>query len=747
VNYSDRNLSLAEPTKHDEMNVGEWVEVRPIAEILATLDEQGLLDSLPFMPEMIGYCGTRFQIWKSAHKTCDPTGASDLRHLVDTVHGNSRCSGAAHGGCEAKCLLFWKKAWLKPVAGPKSGATDAGIDTFADISPILRGATPERGADGKVRYRCQVTELPRASSPLRSTQLSQYVDDVRSGNIGAGEAIPLLFSAAARALAFPLFQLFLKRKQSNATRAPELRQDSASLGLQPGEWVEVRSPEEIKQTLDGNWKNRGLVLEREMLDYCGQRFRVLSRVNRLIDEKSGILRELKNECIVLEGTYCRGLRNRTRLFCPRAPYYFWREAWLRRVDSSADTDELHGTVVSPTNVQECESVSPFAVETNSDFSAVESVWAELEPAGSAFQTRKWLTTWFETLAPGVRARPFYVTVRERKSGRPLVFFAFCVRRRWGFTVVEFPDLGVTDLNAPLCASDLALSDTQIEALWSEVRKAAPKADVFLFDKVPKTLNSRPMPITGLSWLEPMEMRCWAVKLPASRELYDTTLVRSKDRKEQRRKRRNLTERLGAPVLVEAGSGPQAEEIFETLKSMRATRFERQGRRDILGESKFAPFYEAITSDWRNFASLEKVVAGGKAIGAFLALRHANNYALIMHSFADDLENLSPGIVALDELISHLIRCKIDHCDFTIGDESYKRQFGVAECAMLQGVDPITAKGRLFRAVFNLERELRRELRKAFGEHAKAPGRLWKTAQFAKRRGRSKTSPIKAESAP
>ena len=32
---------------------GDQVEVRPAAEILATLDDRGTLDSMPFMPEMV----------------------------------------------------------------------------------------------------------------------------------------------------------------------------------------------------------------------------------------------------------------------------------------------------------------------------------------------------------------------------------------------------------------------------------------------------------------------------------------------------------------------------------------------------------------------------------------------------------------------------------------------------------------------------------------------------------------------
>jgi hypothetical protein len=36
-----------------DLKVGDVVEVRSAAEILATLDENGALDSMPFMPEML----------------------------------------------------------------------------------------------------------------------------------------------------------------------------------------------------------------------------------------------------------------------------------------------------------------------------------------------------------------------------------------------------------------------------------------------------------------------------------------------------------------------------------------------------------------------------------------------------------------------------------------------------------------------------------------------------------------------
>lgn len=57
------------------LRVGDLVEVRSAEEILATLDESGELENLPFMPEMLRFCGRRLTVHKVAHKLCDTISA------------------------------------------------------------------------------------------------------------------------------------------------------------------------------------------------------------------------------------------------------------------------------------------------------------------------------------------------------------------------------------------------------------------------------------------------------------------------------------------------------------------------------------------------------------------------------------------------------------------------------------------------------------------------------------------------
>jgi hypothetical protein len=102
------------------------------------------------------------------------------------------------------------------------------------------------------------------------------------------------------------------------------------LDLQVGELVEVRSKEEIVATLGKNQKNRGLWFDSEMVPYCGGIYRVLRRVNHIIDEKTGKMVNMKYPCIVLEGVVCKSDYHR---LCPRAIYAYWREGWLKRASS------------------------------------------------------------------------------------------------------------------------------------------------------------------------------------------------------------------------------------------------------------------------------------------------------------------------------------------------------------------------------------------------------------------------------
>lgn len=318
------------------LRVGDWVEVLSEAEILATLDERGELENLPFMPEMVKYCGQRLTVHKVAHKLCDTITGSGLRRMTNAVHlTGARCDGSAHGGCQTACSMYWKERWLRKVDGP----APARSNDLADGRPLLKlvefNARKESGADGEELFSCQATELLRAAPVcLPFKDVGQYVEDVRTGNA----TVPQTVRAVLTGL-FNHFQYLSRRFLPRRLRIKDGaswgfvrgrvtgRTPTGALNLQPGELVRVRSKAEIEATLDQNRLNRGMGFEEEMARYCGQTARVLNRVDRCIDERTGRMLTMKSPCIVLEGVVCAGAYKGN---CPREFVPFWREIWLER---------------------------------------------------------------------------------------------------------------------------------------------------------------------------------------------------------------------------------------------------------------------------------------------------------------------------------------------------------------------------------------------------------------------------------
>jgi len=306
--------------------IGEIVEVGSADEILATLDDEGNFEGVPFMPEMLAFCGHRFQVVKYADYTCTD---GEPRCLKNTVHLDElRCDGSAHRNCQARCLLFWKEAWIKRFAPEgasarlKSNGSQSSDINAANAATALLGAYVER-SDG--RMSCQATELRSATCPLKSG-LTQYLGhisrDFRAERIGWPDLGRLLMWLREKTV-WSAF-VWWARAPWNSKRY--LKTPSRTLDLRPGDLVKVRSAWEILRTLDRRGRNRGLRFTPEMLRYCGQECRVLSRLERRINEIDGQLVEFGNGCVLLENVICKGQRT----FCARSEYHYWREIWLDR---------------------------------------------------------------------------------------------------------------------------------------------------------------------------------------------------------------------------------------------------------------------------------------------------------------------------------------------------------------------------------------------------------------------------------
>jgi hypothetical protein len=306
---------------------GDVVEVRAPIEILQTLEDDATTGGLPFMPEMIEFCGKRFRVSRRVTKTCAFESVSTMRVFkADDVVllDGLRCSGIAHDGCQKACMIFWREAWLRRVE-------DAAAPTRIEAKGRDELRTRLRTKRAPETYFCQASELFKATNHIsRWARLGTCISEVREGNCSALEM--------AQRIGIWLFWKLRKTLLGEYAHGNNKATPAESLNLKPGELIEVKSMKRINETLNPTGHNRGLFFSPDMSLLCGRKQRVERKLDKIIVDGTGEMRQMRNT-VYLEGSHC-GCAHVALGGCPRGEFSYWREIWLRRPPSTNSTGAL-----------------------------------------------------------------------------------------------------------------------------------------------------------------------------------------------------------------------------------------------------------------------------------------------------------------------------------------------------------------------------------------------------------------------
>lgn len=101
-----------------------------------------------------------------------------------------------------------------------------------------------------------------------------------------------------------------------------------------GDWVEIRSKQDILRSLNKKGQLEGMPFMPQMFQYCGQRFRVYKRAHKTCDTVNPIRGARVTNAVHLD-LRCDG---EAYGGCQAACLIFWKEAWLNPVSKTRTTD-------------------------------------------------------------------------------------------------------------------------------------------------------------------------------------------------------------------------------------------------------------------------------------------------------------------------------------------------------------------------------------------------------------------------
>lgn len=298
-------------------------------------------------------------------------------------------------------------------------------------------------------------------------------------------------------------------------------------------------------------------------------------------------------------------------------------------------------------------------------SAVIKAWPNLVSGGPAFDSNvgpfphtPFLESWFDVLGEGT---PF--TIGSGTNLLPMVESAGAV------SIAGSAD--VTDYHSPLGddPGTLALS-------LKEMRDQS------------RTVELDSLPHASAHALgEGLEQIGFAGTLLAGEPTLVLTLdspdylaqLSKKQRHEARRKRRRFEEELGTPELVIERDDRARLDEFVAMHRL------AEGGKGSFMTPMMEDFFRRLFRQpgWE----VATVEAGGRAVATFFGYRGPDGYYLYNSAYDPELREVSPGVVALVDLIEYLADQGTMRFDFLKGTEAYKYRMGAVERPLYRVVLP------------------------------------------------------------
>jgi CelD/BcsL family acetyltransferase involved in cellulose biosynthesis len=355
-----------------------------------------------------------------------------------------------------------------------------------------------------------------------------------------------------------------------------------------------------------------------------------------------------------------------------------------------------------------------------DLSRLRDEWLAFEEIAdcTVFQTYEWLAAYQRFIGTLRGEKPCIAIVRA-DDGTPVCLLPLAVRQA-GF-VRELTWLGdeLSDYNAPLLATNFGVTfgESGFTRLWRDLlarlqSDRRTSFDVVRLTKMPERVGGQVNPfVSGLT----TRLNASGSYMTPLRESWDGFYAAKRSaatRRRDRTKRARLAEcgRVSFEVPTDA---KDIVPILDTLMQQKSKFFAERGIGNIFARSGYAAFYRAVATDpsFSRIAHVSKLEVGGEAAATNLGLIFRGRYYYVLASYTDGpAARFSVGTFHLHELMSYAINRGLAWFDFTIGDESYKRDWCDGVYQLYDHIGIATTRGSLVALPLKLTQSMKRAIK-------------------------------------
>jgi CelD/BcsL family acetyltransferase involved in cellulose biosynthesis len=337
------------------------------------------------------------------------------------------------------------------------------------------------------------------------------------------------------------------------------------------------------------------------------------------------------------------------------------------------------------------------VTIHTDIVALESVWASLESTGGCtpFQSFDWLTVWYETTTRYGIAEPVIISATRSINGPTEVILPLCRIRRFGLSVLTFPDLAISDFAGPVFNRDMVACNASFVALWQAILRNAPRDDAIHLTKLCDSIGGVPSPLMSGPTLCAMDEKLWGLALePGSGR---ASAMIPPELRASIEKRRSTVARKFRRRFSWSDTAGEVSAGFNELAEMRRLRSTRIAREDILENPMWRDFYEHLiaSTHLRLKPLILRLIADDQTIATLFGVAYNGVFHYLIPTFLmEKWSRYTPGFQLLVDSMEACSARGYRYFDLTVGDEAYKAHFGAETRPLYECFVPLSYRGLL-----------------------------------------------------
>lgn len=338
---------------------------------------------------------------------------------------------------------------------------------------------------------------------------------------------------------------------------------------------------------------------------------------------------------------------------------------------------------------------------------LKNIWTVFEDnySWNPFYTYPWISFWQNTIGePLYKILPQIVVVKQGES--VLGIFPFAITRRNGIKVLEWIGGIHADYTGPLLTPNFEKVFPNFCIFWDKLLISMPACDVIHLRRQPKTIGNIENPFVS-SFKVSISENAYQASLNGTWLEYYNSRIKKKIRADSRRQRNRLEE-LGEVKFIVANSTMDEGDIIKNMIIQKRQRYRDTGINDMLAIKEHRDFYLGLSEQKFIHFQLHcaSLMVDNKIIATHVGLVNENYfYYLMPANLGGDWNRYSPGRLLLENLLEWAYKEKLLLFDFTIGAESYKKEWCDLEIKLFEYLKPLNYKGKYYDSLQSLKKKL------------------------------------------